>query len=42
MILTAFTISILSLVSLPIVVHFIGGINGFVISCLIILFQGNL
>lgn len=39
-IIISFAISIVSLVSLPLVVKFIGGQSGFIISCGIILFQG--
>lgn len=42
MILIGFIVSLISIVSLPIVVYFIGGMEGFIISCLIILFQGTL
>jgi hypothetical protein len=40
-IIASFAISIISLVGLPLVVKIIGGNVGFIISCGIILFQGN-
>lgn len=40
-IILSFAISIVSLVSLPLIVKIIGGPTGFVICCLIILFQGK-
>jgi len=40
-IISSFAISIISLVSLPLVVKLIGGEAGFIVSCCVILFQGN-